>query len=152
MGTRASKRDADITFSIGLKECREPAEYTPMRAGKMIGILAVVLVYCGISFYRRFMTPTVEQTGCMVLEGSTFQQERDNESASPIVGTIRNSCDRAYSNVQISFKLNGSNDGTPWESVVVAYARDVKAGETATFKTSRVPRDSSYRLNSIRAH
>jgi hypothetical protein len=72
-----------------------------------------------------------------------------------IIGSVRNNCDRKFSSVTISFKLD-STPG-PMENMptggAYAYSRDVEPGQIAQFKSAwPVSRDATFRFDGITAY
>ena len=122
----------------------------------VLGLLAAVLVFLGLRYavndwFRNRAVPAMTASGnqCLVMAGSTT---REQDGATYIVGSFRNECDRKFSQVTISFKLersSGAMQSLP-EAVVTAYTRDVQPGETRQFKsTMPVSRNAIFRFDAI---
>lgn len=120
----------------------------------LLGLVAIlVAAYAVRTGFRHFMgsVGTDKASTCVeVLNNTTTEAE----GATYIIGSIRNNCDASIGHVTIVFKLeraSGPMEDLP-ETSAQAYARDIKAGEIREFKTALpVPRDSSYRFDSVHA-
>lgn len=124
-----------------------------MKAG-IIGLIVILGIgYAIRSVFQHTMASvtTGSSLACLEVLGSTTAEE---EGRTYIVGSIHNNCDRSFSNVTVTFKL----DRTPGafesfsEGGAYAYARDVKAGEAKEFKSALpVAKDATFRFDGINA-
>jgi hypothetical protein len=88
---------------------------------------------------------------CLEMLGSTTTEEN---GGTYIIGSVRNSCDRKFGRVTVSFKLGHQRVATGElpEYTVSAYTRDVEPGQIKEFRSSApVSKDASYRFDSISA-
>lgn len=147
---------------------------------KLLGVIVLGLVaLLGVRYaiqdgFRRVVTSATsdQAAACLSLSGSTTAVE---DGYTDIVGTIKNNCDRKFSQVTVSFKLDRSSSGlaaaevttalhpaaTPDrsprrpamelpEAVILAYARDVQPGETRKFKSStHIHKNAVFRFDRI---
>jgi hypothetical protein len=118
----------------------------------ILGLIAILAAgYVLRAGFRHLMDSVVTDKAatCLEMVGYTTTEE---ENASYIIGSVRNKCDTGFGQVTVVFKV----DATPGpfgdlpETMVSAYSRDVKAGETREFKTA-VPKEASCRFDSINA-
>ena len=89
---------------------------------------------------------------CVSMLGNTTNEQ---DGATYIVGTIRNTCDHRIGSVTVIFKLEqGYGPNKPWrEGFAQAYARDVAPGETRKFKSAMpVSKNSIVRFDKINAY
>jgi hypothetical protein len=141
----------------------------------VLGVAALLGVRYAIQEgFRSMVTAATsdQAAACLSLSGSTSAVENGNTD---IVGTIRNDCNRKFSQVTVSFKLDRSSSGsaaadisatfhpgaTPDrsprrpamelpEAVVLAYTRDVQPGETRKFKSStHIQKNAIFRFDRI---
>ena len=117
-------------------------------------VLALAGMYYIQSQYRRVATAITQDNtvSCLVMAGNTLREE---QSSSYIVGTIRNNCSRAFSNVTVVFKVEGPMDAkfNNHEGIYYAYERDVQPGERREFKTMfPVRKNGVYRFDRITAY
>lgn len=125
---------------------------------KVVGcILGLITILAVRSFlqdrYETVMTSvaTGRASNCINMLGSTT---RDEDRATYIVGNIKNRCDRAVSQVTVIFKVDGAADAkfNHRDRIFYAYERDVKPGETRTFKTMfAIGKNDTYRFDGINA-
>lgn len=141
----------------------------------VLGVVALLGVRYAIQQgFRSVITGvTSDQAAvCLSLSGSTTAVENGNTD---IIGTIRNDCNRKFSHVTVSFKLDRSSsayaaaeistalhpgaapDRSPRrpamelpEAVILAYVRDVLPGETRKFKSSsHIHKNAIFRFDRI---
>lgn len=121
-------------------------------------ILALI-AFAGASYwirtsFRETMTSLASDkvSSCLALLGNTTSEENGRTY---IVGSLRNNCDRSFHQVTVLFKFSrasGKPDFMP-DAGAYAYAGDVKAGETRTFKSALpVSQDTSYRFDGFNAY
>ena len=115
---------------------------------------------------------TDQAAACLSLSGSTTAVENGNTD---IIGTIRNDCNRKFSQVTVSFKLDRSSSAYAAaeistalhpganpdrssrhpamelpEAVTLAHVRDVQPGETRKFKSStHIHKNAIFRFDGI---
>jgi len=140
-----------------------------------LGVVALLGVRYAIqqAFSSVVTAVTTDQAAaCLSLSGSTTAVENGNTD---IIGTIKNDCNRKFSQVTVSFKIDSSSSGfaaaeissplhpgtTPErsprrpamelpEAVILAYARDVQPGETRKFKSStHIHKNAIFRFDRI---
>jgi len=98
-----------------------------------VGLLAL-RSFLHDGFHKAITTATKDHAGeCLSLAGSTTREENGRAY---IVGSVRNRCDMKFSNVTVAFKIDRQESkvrlpGAP----ILAYAKDLKPGETREFKT-----------------
>jgi hypothetical protein len=120
----------------------------------LFGILVLIaLALAARGLFQHFIVSTISSNSsdCLDVVGSTTSEV---DGGTYITGSVRNSCDRDFGNVTISFKLDATPGpfGTMSGGGAFAYARNVKAGESKEFKTSMpVPKEATYRLEGINA-
>jgi len=115
-----------------------------------VGLLALrSLLHDG--YRQAITTATTDHTGeCLSLVGSTTREE---QGRSYIVGSVRNRCEMKFSNVTVAFKLDrpDSKVSLP-DAPILAYAKDLKPGETRDFKTQfPIDRKTTFRFDKITA-
>jgi len=118
----------------------------------VIGIFAVIRVTSGWFLNRVISEATSGTPACLEVLGNTTSEV---EGRTYIVGSIRNSCERDYGSVTISFKLDRTPGpmGDMPEGVASAYSRNVKAGSTRDFKTTMpISKNATYRFDAINAY
>ena len=119
----------------------------------ILGLLAIVgLRYALLENYKHVAAAITSgrPSNCVTLVGSTTSEDN---GATYIVGTVRNNCDTAIGNATIAFKVDRTSDSNfRNDAPIIAYARDIPAGGTKSFKL-QIWRDRnfSYRLDSITA-
>lgn len=89
---------------------------------------------------------------CLEMLGSTTTEEN---GVTYIIGSVRNSCDRKFGRVTVSFKVDHQRVATGElpEFTVPAYSRNIEPGQIKEFRTSApVSKDASYRFDSISAY
>jgi hypothetical protein len=116
-----------------------------------MGLLALGFVTRPL--FRNFITSaTSDKSACLEMLGNTTTEENGSTF---IIGSVRNNCDRKFSNVTISFKLDstpGPMENMP-EGGAYAYGRDVEPGQIAQFKSALpVSRNATYRFDEIAAY
>jgi hypothetical protein len=124
-----------------------------MKAGILVLVSIFALGYITRPLFRNFITSaTSDKSACLELLGNTTTEEN---GVAFIIGSIRNNCDRKFSNVTISFKLDSTPrpmDSLP-EAGAYAYSRDVQPGQIAQFKSALpVSKNSTYRFDGISAY
>ena len=118
-----------------------------------IGIAILGVRYAVHEWYRNRLIPavTANATSCLALQGNTTSEQ---DGRTYIVGSIRNNCDRRFSQVTISFKLDrppGASESLP-QAIVTAYVRDVQPAAAAKFKTAMpVSKNATYRFDGFSA-
>ena len=141
----------------------------------VVGVVAILGVrYVIQAGFRSMVTSATSDkaAACLSLSGSTTAVENGNTD---IIGTIQNDCNRKFSQVTVSFKLDRSSSGfaaaeistalhpgaTPDrsprrpvmelpEAVILAYLRDVQPGETRKFKSStHIHKNAIFRFDRI---
>jgi hypothetical protein len=119
----------------------------------VIGIIAVVRITSGWFLGHLVSAATASNApGCLEVLGNTTSEE---EGRTYIVGSIRNSCDRDYGNVTLSFRVDRSSGplGDMAEAVAYAYSRNVKARSTREFKTAvTISKNATYRFDGVNAY
>lgn len=147
---------------------------------KVLGaVLLGVVIILGIRYamqegLRGVVTSVTsdQAAACLSLSGSTTAVE---DGFTDIIGTFKNECNRKFSQVTVSFKLDRSSSGSTAaeistafhpgaktnsaprrpamempEAVILAYARDVKPGETRKFKSStHISKNAVFRFDKI---
>ncbi len=110
------------------------------------GLIAVILIAGGLRFvYSRVMSAaTTDTSQCLMLEGNTTTVEN---GVTYITGTVRNDCDRSFSNVTVIFNLFG--DDTFGQQTVMGYARGLVPHGTVPFQTQGIRKYEGHRLDSI---
>ncbi|MBZ5674039.1 MAG: hypothetical protein LAP61_07310 [Acidobacteriia bacterium] len=95
---------------------------------------------------------TSKAPACLDMLGNTTTEDN---GGTYIIGSIRNSCDRKFGRVTVSFKIDHQRVATGElpEATVSAYTRDLEPGQTKEFRTSTsVSKDTSYRFDAISAY
>ena len=121
---------------------------------KNLIVVAVVMILFATGLrvlYSRVATAAVEgSSNCVVLDGSSFS---DEDGRAYIYGTVRNTCDRKFPSVTVTFKVQPqSNSSFPQTDMIISgYAHNLEPNSTATFKTQGLSNFASYRLDSIHA-
>jgi hypothetical protein len=143
------------------------------------GIVLVIIAFVGIRYamqegLRKVVTSATSDhaAACLSLSGSTTSVEN---GYTDIIGAFKNTCDRKFSQVTVSFKLDRSTSGSTAseissalhpgakpdrsprpaaidlpEAVILAYARDIQPGETRKFKSStHIPKNATFRFDKI---
>ena len=117
----------------------------------LIVVLAIGYYIRGVVWNHVTSSVTANNSDCLTVLGSTTTEV---DGGNYIVGNVQNNCDRSFSNVTVTFKL----DGTPgaFESFsgggAYAYVRDVKAGESREFKSALpVAKNATFRFDGINA-
>ena len=119
----------------------------------IIGLIAFVGFRYGLLENYRRVAAAITGPGpssCITLVGSTTSEEH---GATYIVGSIRNHCRIAISHAAIAFRVDRTSDSNyRSDAPVIAYAHDIPAGGTKSFKL-QIWRDRnfSYRFDSITA-
>jgi len=89
---------------------------------------------------------------CLEMLGSTTTED---SGITYIIGTVRNSCDRKFSSVTVSFKIDHQRGPTGEfpEYTASAYSRNVESGQIKEFRTSSpVSKNATYRFDAISAY
>jgi len=102
----------------------------------VFGVVALLVLRSVLhdGFRQAITTVTRDRSGeCLTLVGSTT---REDQGRTYIIGSVRNRCDIKFSNVSVAFKLDrpDSKISLP-DAPILAYARDLKPGETREIKT-----------------
>ncbi len=128
--------------------------------GAMKVLIACVLGVAGLLALRSVLHEGFRQTitsatrdraaECLSLAGSTTREEK---GFTYIVGSVRNRCETRFTNVTVAFKLDRSDTKiTLPDAPILAYAKDVKPGETKEFKTAyHIDKKTTYRFDKITA-
>jgi hypothetical protein len=127
-----------------------------MKPSGVVGILIVVAVgYWIRTAFRSTMSAAMTAgvtPACLELMGSTTTEDN---GVTKIIGSVRNSCDRKYGTVIVSFKLSRADQNGPLanfpESVITASVSDLKPGDTKDFKTLPVSSSTTFRFDEMRA-
>jgi hypothetical protein len=121
-------------------------------AGFILALFAVLALRFFVQDrYKTAMASAVAgaTTSCITMGGNTT---REIEGSTYIVGTIKNDCNRRFSNVTVVFKVDGELDSKMdrREAIFYAYERDLAPGETRNFKTMfQIRKDATYRFDRI---
>jgi hypothetical protein len=123
-------------------------------------LIACVLGVVGLFALRSFLhegfrqgltNATRDHTGeCLSLVGSTTREEK---GFTYIVGSVRNRCEIKFTNVTVAFKLDRPDSKVKLpDAPILAYARDLKPGETKSFKTDfSIDKKTTFRFDRITA-
>ena len=118
----------------------------------LIAILAVVYAASGLFQDYVVSISTGKGPSCLEMLGKTTSEE---EGLTYITGSIKNNCNRKFSNVTVVFKFDrapGPAQDLP-EGIAYAYSSDVPPGEIRRFKSALpISRDSTFRLDGINAY
>jgi hypothetical protein len=126
-----------------------------MKGPAILALIVIVAASYWIrtSFEEAVTSITSDKTSsCLSLLGNTTSEENGRTY---IVGSLRNNCDRKFSQVTVLFKPGPASVGTTVmpDAGAYAYTSDVKPGETRTFKSALpVSQDSSYRFDGFNAY
>ena len=116
--------------------------------GVLGGLIALILIAGGLRFvYSRVMsaaTTDADISSCLMLEGNTTTVEN---GVTYITGTVRNDCERGFSNVTVIFNLLG--DDTFGQRTAMGYARGLVPHGTVPFQTQGIRKYEGHRLDSI---
>jgi hypothetical protein len=117
--------------------------------GVLGGLIALILIAGGLRFvYSRVISAATTDTDtstCLMLEGNTTTVEN---GVTYITGTVRNDCDRGFSNVTVTFQLLG--DDTFGQQTAMGYARGLVPHGTVPFQTQGIHKYEGHRLEAIR--
>ena len=116
----------------------------------VVGLLGLQSVFH--EGFRQTITAATKDRAadCLTLAGSTTREEK---GFTYIVGSVRNRCQTKFSNVTIAFKLDRPDTKIALpDAPILAYAKDVKPGETKEFKTAyHIDKKTTYRFDTITA-
>jgi len=121
---------------------------------KILGLIAVLAIgyyIRGVVWNRVVSGVTENNSDCLAVLGSTTTEV---DGGNYIVGNVQNNCDRSFSNVTVTFKLDRTQGVSESfsEGGAYAYVRDVKAGESREFKSALpVAKNATFRFDGINA-
>jgi len=119
----------------------------------IVGLIALIALRSAVQdgFQRTIVAATSDKAStCLEMLGNTTSIENGQTY---IIGDIKNSCNRDFLDVTITFKLSRSSGANFREGIAYAYSRDVKPGETRRFKSAiPISNDTVYRFDKIRAY
>ena len=124
-----------------------------LRTGALAVITLFAAGYAAKNWLQNYLSAnaTGKAPSCLDIAGSTTNED---EGATYIIGSVRNDCDRSFSQVTVLFKLDaqpGAFGDLP-EGNAYAYVRDLKPGQVRDFKTAQpVGKNASYRFDGINA-
>src|SRR4051794_34084427 len=102
--------------------------------------------------FQQFITKATKDhaADCLSLAGSTTREEK---GFTYIVGSVRNRCEIKFSNVTVAFKLDRADTKiTLPDAPILAYAKDLKPGETREFKSAyHIDKKTTFRFDKITA-
>lgn len=116
----------------------------------VIGLLALRSVLHD-GFRQAVASATKDRAAdCLTLVGSTTREEK---GFTHIVGSVRNRCESRFSHVVVAFQLDRpASKVTLPEAPILAYADDVRPGETRSFKTAySIDKKATFRFDRITA-
>lgn len=121
-----------------------------MKAGILTLLCLVGLGFITRPLFRTFiLSAASDKLSCLEVLGNTTTEDN---GTTYIIGSVRNNCDRKFSSVTISFKLDrtpGPMETMP-EASAYAYARDVTPGQTVQFKSAiPVSKNATYRFDRV---
>ena len=119
------------------------------------GLIVILVLGCALTgCFQNYVTSRAsgKAPGCLAMLGNTTSEEN---GLTFIIGSIKNNCDRRFSNVTVVFKLErerGPTENLP-EAVAYAYSSDVEPGEIRQFKTALpISKNSIYHFDEINAY
>ena len=118
----------------------------------LIAILGVIYAASGLFKDYIVSNSTGRGPACLELVGKTT---REDAGRTYIIGSIRNTCTRKFSNVTVVFKLDRMPVAAEMlpEGIAYAYVTDIAPGETRQYKSALpVSRDATFRLETINAY
>ena len=121
----------------------------------MKGALALMAIlvagYAARTWFQNRLTAAGASPTCIDVLGHTTSEQ---DGATYIIGSVKNGCDRSFSNLTVVFKVDPQSGpmGNLPEGFAQAYVRDIKPGDIRDFKSALpVPREATFRLNGINA-
>ena len=121
-----------------------------MKAGFLVLISIFAFGFITRPLFQKFiLSATSDKSSCLELLGNTTTEDN---GTTYIIGSVRNNCDRKFSSVTISFKLDRISENVPAGSAY-AYARDIGPNQIAQFKSAiPVSRNAIFRFDGITAY
>ena len=125
-----------------------------MKAGLLTLVSLFAVGFITRPLFKQFILSATSDKAkeCLEMLGSTTTEE---SGSTYIIGDVRNNCERRFSSVTVSFKLDrqsGPSENFP-ETTIAAYSRDVGPGQTKQFKTVvPISKNSTYRFDAISAY